>query len=88
MNPVYTFGSKLSEITHHSESACVGLICLAIKDAGKTTQDMDYQAYKTVFQDYLPKRLEKAQVSGGEMVIAEMVKLLGQNQSLFTMSVR
>ena len=88
MEPVYTFGYKLAELTKQNESACVGLLCLAIKDAGMTTREMGYQDYKTVIHSYLPKRLERIKVDNIDKVIMEMEETLSQKQSVFTMSTR
>lgn len=87
MNPVFTFGFKLAELTKQNEAATIGLISLAIKDAGKNPQQMGYQDFKTVFQNHLPKRLEKLNISDREKIIGQMLQYLGQQQSLFTMAV-
>jgi hypothetical protein len=88
MEPVYIFGYKLAELTKQNEAACVGLFCLAIKDAGKTTQQMNFLDYKTVIQTYLPKRLEKVKIAYNDKVINELLTLLNKNQSVLTMSAR
>lgn len=86
MSPVFIFGFKLAELTKQNEAASIGLISLAIKDAGKNAQQMGYQDFKSVFQDQLPKRLEKLNVPDREKIIGQMVQYLGQQQSLFTMT--
>ena len=88
MEPVYTFGYKLAELTKQNESACVGLLCLAIKDAGKTTQQMGYLDYKEVIHNFLPKRLEKIKVANLDKVISDLEETLTQKQSVFTMSIQ
>jgi hypothetical protein len=87
MNPMFTFGFKLAELTKQNEAASVGLISLAIKDAGKDAKQMGYQDFKVVFQDYLSKRLEKMNIVDHEKIIGQMIQYLSQQQSLFTMSV-
>jgi hypothetical protein len=87
MNPVFTFGFKLAELTKQNEAASVGLISLAIKDAGKDPKEMGYQDFKVVFQDHLSRRLQKMNVADHEKIIGQMIQYLSQQQSLFTMSV-
>lgn len=86
MNQVFTFGFKLAELTKQNEAASIGLIGLAIKDAGKNPQQMGYQDFKTVFQDQLPRRLEKLNIADREKIVVQMLQYLGQQQSLFTMA--
>ena len=87
MNPIYTFGYKLAELTKQNEAASVGLLCLAFKDAGKnTTQGLTYQDFKSVFQSQLPKRLEMLKLTNRDQVLLEMTRELNQNQSIFTLS--
>lgn len=85
MSPVFTFGFKLAELTKQNEAASIGLISLAIKDAGKNPQQMGYQDFKVVFQDHLPKRLERLNISDREKIVNQLLQYLGQQQSLFTM---
>ena len=85
MSPVFTFGFKLAELTKQNEAASIGLIGLAIKDAGKNPQQMGYQDFKVVFQDHLPKRLERLNISDRERIVNQMLQCLSQQQSLFTM---
>jgi hypothetical protein len=59
MDPVFTFGFKLAELTKQSEAASLSLISLAIKDAGKDRKDLGYQDLRVVFQVHLSRRLEK-----------------------------
>ena len=87
MNPVFTFGFKLAELTKQNEAASVGLISLAIKDAGKDPKKMSYQDFKVVIQDHLSRRLEKMDIVDHEKIISQMIQYLSQQQSLFTMSV-
>ncbi len=88
MEPIYIFGYKLAELTKLNEAASVGLLCLAIKDAGKTTKEMGFQDYRVVFQNHLPKRLEKVKIDNKDKVIADLVTMLNQKQSIFTMAAR
>jgi hypothetical protein len=85
MNPVYIFGEKLAELTQQNDAACVGLICLAIKDAGKDAKTMNYQDYKDLFQSHLPDRLAKMKIPNANKLSEELTELLNQKQSLFTM---
>ena len=88
MDSVYTFGYKLAELTKQNESACVGLLCLAIRDAGKDVKQMGYQDYKTVLHTFLPKRLEKIHIDNIDKIILGMEETLSQKQSIFNMSTR
>jgi hypothetical protein len=87
MNPVFTFGFKLAQLTKHNEAASVGLISLAIKDAGKDPKEMGYQDFKPVFQEHLSRRLERMKIVDHEKIVGQMIQYLSQQQSLFTMSV-
>jgi hypothetical protein len=87
MNPVFTFGFKLAELTKQNEAASVGLISLAIKDAGKDPKEMGYQDFRMVFQNQLSRRLEKMNFADHEKIVGQMIQYLSQQQSLFTMAV-
>ncbi len=82
------FGSKLAELTGQKNSVGVGILCLSITDAGKNPQQMSYQDFKEVFGNHLLKRLEDLEVSECERVVQEMLTLLNQKQSIFTMTAR
>jgi hypothetical protein len=86
MDPIYTFGYKLAELTHQKEFAGIGLLCLAIKDSGREFSHLGYDDFKQVILNYLPRRLEKINLTDRQQVIAEMVKALNQNQSIFNLS--
>lgn len=85
MEMIYLFGYKLAELVQQNDAAGLGLLCLAIRDAGKNTHQMGYQDFKEVFSDQLPKRLEKLKVANRDQVVKELASLLSQKQSLFTM---
>lgn len=86
MDPIYTFGYKLAELTHQKEFAGVGLLCLAIKDSGREFKNLGYDDFKAVILEHLPKRLDKMVLANRQQVIAEMLKLLNQNQSIINLS--
>ena len=88
MNTVFTFGFKLAELLGQNDSVGLGLLSLAIKDAGKNSQTMDYQDFKDVIQNQLKARLRKAGVANTDYVADALLKYLNETQSLFTMSVR
>jgi hypothetical protein len=88
MNTVFTFGFKLAELLNQNDSVGLGLLSLAIKDAGKNSQKMDYQDFKDVFQNQLKTRLRKANVANVDQVTDALLSYLNETQSLFTMSVR
>ncbi len=85
MNPVYVFGFKLAELTQQNDSACVGLLCLAIKDAGKESKAMGYDDFEGVFRTQLPARLEKMKITDSKKISNELMKFLAEKQALFTM---
>ena len=86
MDMLYLFGYKLAELIKQNDAAGLGLLCLAIKDAGKASRQMSYQDFREVFNDHLPKRLERLKVANRDQVTREMLNLLHQKQSLFTMT--
>jgi hypothetical protein len=88
MNTVFTFGFKLAELLGQNDSIGLGLLSLAIKDAGKNSQQMGYQDFKDVFQNQLRARLKKANVTNVDQVTDALLKYLSETQSLFTMSVQ
>ncbi len=88
MNTVFTFGFKLAELLNQNEAVGLGLLSLAIKDAGKNSQKMDYDDFKDVFQNQLKSRLRKAGIANTDHVTDALLKYLNETQSLFTMSVR
>ncbi len=69
MEILYLFGYKLAELIKQNDSAGLSLLCLAIKDAGKTTQQMGYQDFKEVFSQHLPTRLEKLKVTHRDQTV-------------------
>ena len=77
------FGNKLAELIKLNETLTVGLLCLAIKEAGKTTQQMGFQDYKMVFQTQLPKCLEKMKVENKEKPIALSLATQTNHVSVF-----
>ena len=87
-NAVFTFGFRLAELLNQNDSIGLGLLSLAIKDAGKDSRTMDYEDFKSVFQNQLKARLKKANVTNVDQVTAALLKYLNETQSLFTMSVR
>ncbi len=82
------FGAKLAELTGQNLYGCIGLVRLAIKDAGRDPDtQLNYEDFKRVFQDYLIKRLQVLNVSDPDGIVTELVVLLGDKQSLLTMSI-
>lgn len=88
MSTVFTFGFKLAELLGQNDTAGLGLLSLAIKDAGKDSRKMDYKDFKSIFQNQLKARLKKADVTNVNQVVGALLKYLNETQSLFTMSVR
>lgn len=86
MDPVYTFGFKLAELMNKKDFAGVSLLCLAIKDSGKGYVNLTYDDFKNIFLTYLPKRLESLHVDNSQEIISELMKMLNQNQTIFTLS--
>ena len=88
MDIIYTFGFKLGELMGKGDSVGLGVLSLAIKDAGKTTNNITYQDFKIVMETHLAARLKKLQVPNSEKIITEMLALLKAKQSTFTMSAK
>lgn len=86
MDPIYTFGFKLAELTNQKEFAGIGLLSLAIKDSGRSFNNLTYDDFRDVILNYLPKRLDAMRYPNRQNIISEMLKMLNQNQSIFTMA--
>lgn len=86
MDPIYSFGYKLAELTNQKEFAGIGLLCLAIKDSGRGFSNLSYEDFKNVFLVHLPKRLEKMPLPNKRQIIDEMMRKLQEDQSIFTVS--
>lgn len=86
MDPIYTFGYKLAELTNQKEFAGVGLLCLAIKASGRPFTHLSYEDFKQVMVNYLPQQLERAKQPNTQHIVSEMIKTLNQHQSIFTLS--
>lgn len=78
MDPIYTFGFKLAELTYQKEFAGIGLLCLAIKDSGKEYKNLSYEDFKNVFLNYLPRRLEKMTLANPQQVVVELMNILNK----------
>jgi hypothetical protein len=87
MDIIYTFGFKLGELMGKGDSVGLGVLSLAIKDAGKSTSNISYQDLKSVIENQLSVRLKKMQVANNDKIITEMMLLLNAKQSAFTMPV-
>ena len=88
MDFMILFGEELTHILNKPLYHCVGLIRLSIKDSGRNPDGkLGYRDYKEVFQVYLLKRLQSLHIRDPEGSVAEMMKILNDKQSLFTMSV-
>lgn len=88
MNFILLFGQSLAEILNKPLYHSVGLIRLSIKDSGRDPNTpLTHQDYKEVFQIYLLKRLRSLHVNDPEGIVDEMVRILNDKQSLFTMSI-
>jgi hypothetical protein len=86
MDPIYTFGYKLAELTNQKEFAGIGLLCLAIKASGKPFTNLGYEDFREVIINHLPKQLERTKQTNSQYIVAEMMKTLNQHQSIFTLS--
>ena len=88
MEIVNLFGEKLAEITGKGTTLCSGLILLAIKDAGKNPYNLSYQDFKSTLNNYLSKRLITLGNVNAGIIIGDLMVVLNEKQSLFTISVR
>jgi hypothetical protein len=83
------FAAELAKAAGLAEAHCVGLVRLSIKDAGKSPDDqLTYTDYTEVIQTRLGKRLQAIDVRNVDAVIAKLVSVLNEKQSLLTMTVR
>ena len=88
MDFINLLGSKLSELTGQYEYGCVALINLAIKDAGKDPAKISYPDMKAVIQVHLLKRLERIKQKDPNKIVAQMLQVLSDKQSLFVVTAR
>lgn len=89
MNVVNFIGSKLSEMTGKTDQHCIGMMLLAIKDADKDPKSfLNYQDYKAIAQEQLVTRLKAVKIENAESVSADLVEILREKQSLFTLTAK
>lgn len=88
MDMIAFFGNQLAELTGLYEIGCVALIKLAIQDASKNPSQISYQEMRDVFQVQLLKRLERIRAKDPAQIAAQMLSILNERQSIFTMSAR
>jgi len=87
MEMVNLFATSLSEIAGITLAHCVGLLRLAIKDAGLSPdQALTYHDFKQVFEIHLNKRLKAIDVKNADAVIVKLTQVLNEKQSLITMA--
>ena len=86
MELINFFGLKLAALIGQNGAAGIGLLCLALKDAGLSHTQLNYHRLKITFEKYLPPRLEKAGLTDPEGVAIQMVSLLKESQSLVTLA--
>ena len=86
MNLINFISTKLSEMTGKNDQHCIGMLRLAIKDADLDPDSfLNYQDYKAVIQDQLVTRLKAVKIENAESVSIDLVEILQEKQSLFTL---
>ena len=89
MNIINFIGDKLSEMTGKNDQHCIGMLRLAIKDAELDPDNfLNYQDYKGVVQDQLVTRLKAVRVENAESVSDDLIVILQEKQSLFTLTAK
>ncbi len=81
-----TFGLPLARLIKKDENIGPGLISLAIRDSGREIRNISYEDLESVFRFELRDRLLKLNISNTDTVVGEMLKILQDKQSLFTMA--
>lgn len=88
MEVMYTFGFKLAELLGKGEAAGLGLLVLAVRDAGKNSQKLTYAEFSEILNVHLRRRMEKMNIVDRDRVIVELQQFLTEKQSLFAMVAR
>ena len=82
-------GERLSQQTGKGAFECMGLIRLAIKDAGKDPRaSLGYIEWRWILEHPLHQRLIRLSIKNPLQVIDHLNTLLWERRSLLTMSVR
>ena len=87
MEIIYVLSYSLAGLCKISEVQALGVFSLALKDGSKKMDALSYNDCRDVIQVQLKARLVKMNIANVDSVIAEMLKLLAQKQSLFVMAV-
>ena len=88
MEILYVLSFSLSQMLKMNDAQALGLFSLAIKDASKKMGALSYNDCREVIQGPLKSRLEKLNTPNVDKVIAELLKVLAQKQSLFVVAAR
>jgi hypothetical protein len=81
---VVSAGLKLSELAKLESGA--GVILLTLKDAGKSTQGVNYTDLYEAVQNRLRQRLERYGIDNPQPVVDALLEYLRDYQSVFTMA--
>ena len=90
MNVFFSLGDKLAQLTGQEEAIMIGLHGLAVKDlnTGKDPKNISYLEARKAFDIYLRVRLKKINLANSDQIADQMLDILEQKQSLFTMSIK
>ncbi|MBN2371646.1 MAG: hypothetical protein JXO72_14280 [Vicinamibacteria bacterium] len=83
-NPVISVGLKLNDLA--KINAGVGIVLLAVKDAGKNPLGLKYAELYEAVQQHLTPRLARYNIANQEQIVAELLKYLRDYQSVFTIA--
>jgi hypothetical protein len=83
-NPAIPVGLKLNDLAKFDVG--VGVMLLAVKDAGKDSRELTYSDLYDAVQRCLAPRLERYRIANPEQIVAELLKYLRDYQSVFTIS--
>ncbi len=83
-NPAIAIGLKLNALAGFNVGP--GVILLALKDAGRSAQNVSYSALYDTVQRCLGPRLKRYRVGNPQQIVDELLEYLRTYQSVFTLS--
>ncbi len=83
-SPAVPLGLKLNDLAKFN--CGVGVILLALKDAGKDPRSLTYPDIYQAVQQSLAPRLERYSIPEPQRIVSELLDYLRSYQSVFTLS--
>lgn len=83
-NPAVPVGLKLNDLAKFEVG--VGVVLLAVKDAGKNSRELTYSDLYEVVRIHLKPRLERYQIANTDLIVQQLLTYLRDYQSVFTIS--